>query len=157
IDLSDRIHRCPELKFAEHQASAWLADYLESVGFTVERGAYTLRTAFAARIGTGSPHLAVLCEYDALPGIGHACGHNVIPPAGAGAGAALARFIGETGGRVSVLGTPAEEGGAGKVIMARAGAFDGVDAAMMVHPAGLDLAGMNVLALSEVEVEYRGR
>jgi amidohydrolase len=157
IDLSDRIHGAPELKFAEHRASGWLAEYLESVGFRVERGAYGLPTAFAARIGNGSPHVAVLCEYDALPGIGHGCGHNIIAAAGAGAGAALATLVRETGGCVSVLGTPAEEGGGGKIIMARAGAFAGIDAAMMVHPAGLDLAEMTVLALSEVEVEYHGR
>jgi amidohydrolase len=92
-----------------------------------------------------------------LPGLGHACGHNIIATAGAGAGAALAGLIGETGGSVVVLGTPAEEGGGGKILMARQGAFDGVDAAMMVHPAGIDLPTMNVLAISAVEVEYRGR
>jgi amidohydrolase len=156
-DLSRRIHGCPELKFEEHRAAGWLADYLESVGFSVQRQAYGLPTAFAARIGSGHPHVAVLCEYDALPGIGHACGHNIIAAAGAGAGAALARLIAEVGGTLVVLGTPAEEGGGGKIVMARAGAFDGVDAAMMVHPAGRDLAAMHVLAVSQFEVEYTGR
>jgi len=156
-DLSLRIHGTPELRFAEHRAAAWLVEYLEQAGFTVERGAYGLPTAFAARIGSGAPQIAILCEYDALPGIGHACGHNIIATAGAGAGAALAGLIGETGGSIVVLGTPAEEGGGGKILMARQGAFDGVDVAMMVHPAGADLPAMNVLAISAVEVEYRGR
>lgn len=155
--LSTRIHGCPELRFEEHRAAGWLADYLDSVGFAVTRQAYGLSTAFAARLGSGQPHVAVLCEYDALPGIGHACGHNIIAAAGAGAGAALAGLIHEIGGTLVVLGTPAEEGGGGKIVMAREGAFDGVDAAMMVHPAGMDLAAMHVLAVSQIEVEYTGR
>lgn len=157
IELSSRIHSHPELKFEEHRAAAWLAGYLEQAGFAVERQAYGLPTALAARCGTGAPQVAVLCEYDALPGIGHGCGHNIIAAAGAGAGAALAELVRATGGSVVVLGTPAEEGGGGKILMARRGAFDHVDAAMMVHPAGMDLSGMQVLALSQVEVEYRGR
>lgn len=157
IDLSLRIHATPELNFEEHQAAAWLSAYLEGVGFELERGAYGLPTAFAARLGTGRPQVAILCEYDALPDIGHACGHNIIAAAGAGAAAALVDVIAETGGSVVVLGTPAEEGGGGKILMARQGAFDGVDAAMMVHPAGADLPAMHVLALSQVEVEYIGR
>ena len=156
-ELSTRIHGCPELSFEEQRAAGWLADYLESVGFEVERQAYGLPTAFAARLGSGQPQVAVLCEYDALPGIGHACGHNIIAAAGAGAGAALAGLMQETGGTLVVLGTPAEEGGGGKILMARQGAFEGVDAAMMVHPAGMDLAAMHVLAVSQIEVEYSGR
>jgi amidohydrolase len=99
----------------------------------------------------------VLCEYDALPGIGHGCGHNIIAAAGAGAGVALASVIAEVGGGVLVLGTPAEEGGGGKVLMGRRGAFADLDAAMMIHPASLELISMNVLAISAVEVEYHGR
>ncbi|MBX3024735.1 amidohydrolase [bacterium] len=157
VDLSSRIHAHPELCFEEQHAAAWLCDYLESRGLAVERGAYGLKTAFAARAGSGEPRVAVLCEYDALPGIGHGCGHNVIAAAGAGAGAALAAVVAETGGSVVVLGTPAEEGGGGKVIMGREGAFADVAAAMMIHPASLELIGMNVLAIHAVEVEYRGR
>ena len=157
LDLSARIHAHPELCYDEYRAAGWLADYLESRGFAVERRAYGLPTAFAARLGSGRPQVAVLCEYDALPGIGHACGHNIIAAAGAGAGVALAAVIAETGGSVVVLGTPAEEGGGGKVRMGREGAFGDVDAAMMVHPAGLELAAMDVLAVSALEVEYRGR
>src|SRR5512147_1430419 len=93
VELSARIHAHPELCFAEERAAGWLCEYLESRGLTVERGAYGLKTAFAARAGSGEPRVAVLCEYDALPGIGHGCGHNVIAAAGAGAGAALAAVI----------------------------------------------------------------
>jgi amidohydrolase len=156
IELSMRIHGAPELKFEERRAAGWLADYLESQGYVVERAAYAMPTAFVARRGSGSPRVAILCEYDALPGIGHACGHNIIATAGVGAAAALAG-LGETAGTVVILGTPGEEGGGGKILMARAGAFDGVDAAMMVHPASGDLLGMHVLAVSQVEVEYTGR
>lgn len=157
LTLSGRIHANPELAFNEHRAAGWLCDYLESRGLAVERGAYGLSTAFVARIGSGRPHVAVLCEYDALPGIGHACGHNVIATAGAGAGAALAEVVRETGGSIVVLGTPAEEYGGGKVLMAREGAFADVDAALMIHPACLDLLSMNALAVTTLEVEYHGR
>jgi amidohydrolase len=157
IELSMRIHDCPELKFEEHRSSAWLAAFLESVGFAVERPAYGMATAFVARQGSGRPRVAILCEYDALPGIGHGCGHNIIATAGVGAAAALGDLVSETGGTLIVLGTPAEEGGGGKILMAQRGAFEGIDAAMMVHPAGMDLAAMPALAFSLVEVEYRGR
>src|SRR5262249_39588939 len=97
------------------------------------------------------------CEYDALPGIGHACGHNVIASAGLGAGLATARLADELGGRVRILGTPAEEGGGGKVFMAEQGAFEGIDAAMMVHPAGADLRSMNAIAVVQCHVSYEGK
>lgn len=157
VELSRRMHEHPELRFEEHRAAAWLSDYLAAVGFDVERGAYGLPTAFAARVGQGRPRVAILCEYDALPGIGHACGHNIIGAAGAGAGAALVDLVAETGGSVVVLGTPGEEGGGGKILMARAGAFEDVEAALMIHPAGMELACMNVLAVSQIDVEYIGR
>jgi amidohydrolase len=157
IGLGDRIHAHPELRFEEHRAATWLAEYLEGAGFEVERAAYGMPTAFAARAGRGRPSVAILCEYDALPGLGHACGHNLIAAAGAGAGGALATVIDEIEGSVVVLGTPAEEGGGGKILMARQGAFNEVDAAMMIHPAGMDLVSMHVLAISVLEVEYLGR
>ena len=119
-------------------------------------GAYGLDTAFVARAGTDGPTVAVLCEYDALPGIGHACGHNIIATAGLGAGLAAAALAEEAGGRVVLLGTPAEEGGGGKILMARQGAFEGIDAAMMVHPAGDDLARMDVIAVQELTATYTG-
>ena len=141
VDASHQIHAQPELGYEEHFAHELLTGILEAEGLAVERGAYGLETAFEARVGRRGPDVAVLCEYDALPGIGHACGHNIIATAGLGAGLAAAALAEEAGGRVVILGTPAEEGGGGKVLMAERGAFDGVDAAMMVHPAGADLHG----------------
>jgi len=156
LDASHRIHEHPELLFEERFAAELLCDMLEGGGLKVERGAYGLETAFAARAGSDGPTIAVLCEYDALPGIGHGCGHNVIATAGLGAGLAAAALADEVGGRVVVLGTPAEEGGGGKIYMGEAGAFEGVDAALMVHPADQDLAEMNVIAIATWEVEYFG-
>jgi amidohydrolase len=160
LDVSHRIHDRPELLFEETYAAELLADALGSAGLHVERGAYGLDTALSARAGDRDgegPTVAVLCEYDALPRIGHGCGHNVIAAAGLGAGLAAAAVADEAGGRLLVLGTPAEEGGGGKVLMGERGAFDGVDAAMMVHPAGLDLTEPEVLAIASLRVEYEGR
>src|SRR6476661_8368984 len=145
IEASHRIHDNPELLFEERFAAELLCDMLEGAGLAVERGAYGLETAFAARAGSDGPTIAVLCEYDALPGIGHGCGHNIIATAGLGAGIAAAALADEVGGRLVVLGTPAEEGGGGKIHMGEAGAFEGVDAALMVHPADQDLLEMNVI------------
>src|SRR6266513_4989928 len=154
LDASHRIHQHPELLFEERFAAELLCDMLEGAGFEVERGAYGLETAFIARAGTEGPTIAVLCEYDALPGIGHACGHNIIGTAGLGAGVAAAVLAEEVGGRVVILGTPAEEGGGGKELLAQRGALEGVDAAMMVHPAGADLARMDVIAIHQMKVQY---
>jgi amidohydrolase len=156
LHASHRIHEKPELLFEERFAADLLCGVLEDAGFKVERSAYGLETAFAARAGTEGPTVAVLCEYDALPGIGHGCGHNIIATAGLGAGLAAAALADEVGGRLVVLGTPAEEGGGGKIYMGEAGAFDGVDAALMVHPADQDLLEMNVIAIATWEVEYFG-
>ncbi len=156
LDASHDIHANPELNYAEHYAHDRLTDLLEQEGLRVERRAFGLDTAFAARAGSSGPTIAVLCEYDALPGIGHGCGHNIIATAGLGAGLAAAALAEEVGGQVVVLGTPAEEGGGGKIRMARAGAFDGVDAAMMVHPAAFDLTRMHVIAVQEVVATYTG-
>ena len=156
LDASHQIHSHPELNYEEHFAHDLLTSLLESEGLAVERGAFDLDTAFVARAGTGGPTIAVLCEYDALPGIGHACGHNIIATAGLGAGLAAAAVAEQAGGRVVVLGTPAEEGGGGKILMAQRGAFDGVDAALMVHPAGADLARMDVIAVQELTATYTG-
>ena len=156
IEASHQIHQNPELAFEEHFAHDLLSGIIEGEGVPVERHAYGLETAFSARAGTAGPTIAVLCEYDALPGVGHACGHNIIGTAGLGAGLAAAALAEELGGRVVILGTPAEEGGGGKVLMADRGAFDGVDAAMMVHPAGGDLIAMNAIAIQQLFVEYQG-
>ncbi|HRW38775.1 MAG TPA: M20 family metallopeptidase [Aquihabitans sp.] len=157
LEASHAIHARPELGFEEHHAHDVLADLLEAAGLAVTRGAYGLPTAFEAVAGTGGPRIAVMCEYDALPGIGHACGHNIIGTAGAGAGIAAAALAEELGGTVVVLGTPAEEGGGGKILMAEQGALDAVDAALMVHPAGMDLARFGAIAIQQLEVTYHGR
>jgi amidohydrolase len=157
VEVSHELHAHPELCFEEQFAHDLLTDVLEGEGLAVERGAYGLDTAFAARAGSTGPTIAVLCEYDALPGIGHACGHNIIGSAGLGAGLALAARAEELGGQVVILGTPAEEGGGGKVIMAERDAFAGVDAALMVHPAPADLALMNVIAIQRLTVDYEGQ
>ncbi len=157
LDVSHRIHANPELNFEEHFAHGLLTEVLEREGVDVERHAYDLPTAFDARVGSEGPTIAVLCEYDALPGIGHACGHNIIAAAGLGAGLALAPLADELGGRLAILGTPAEEGGGGKVFMIQRGAFDAIDASMMVHPAGAELRFMHTLAIHQLLVDYHGR
>jgi len=157
IDLSHRIHANPEIRFEEHKSSGWAADALEEAGLTVERGACSLPTAFIARAGSGPLHVAICAEYDALPGIGHACGHNIIASAAVGAGIAAAAVADEVGLTVSVMGTPAEEGGGGKIFMLERNAFDGVHAAMMVHPAPIDVVEPPMIAAQRVEVEYTGR
>jgi amidohydrolase len=157
VHASHQIHGHPELCYAEHHAHDLLCSILEEHGIGVERGAFGLPTAFAARVGTGGPNVAVLCEYDALPGIGHACGHNIIAAAGLGAGLAAAALADELGGTVTILGTPAEEGGGGKIAMIDAGAFDDVDAAMMIHPAGAELRRFNAIAIQQLRVRYHGR
>jgi amidohydrolase len=157
IELSHRIHANPELGFKEEKAARWLADALEGAGFAVERGAFELPTAFVARAGSGPLHIAICAEYDCLPGIGHACGHNIIAAAGAGAGMLAAPFVDEAGLTISVIGTPAEEGGGGKIILLERGAFDGVHAAMMVHPAPTDVAEPPVIAVRHFDVKYTGK
>ncbi len=157
LALSHAIHARPELAFEEHEAARLLVAALRGAGIEVEPGAYGLPTAFAAEFGpTGAPCVALLAEYDALPGIGHACGHNLIATAGVGAGLALAALGRALPGRVRVLGTPAEEHGCGKELMARRGAFEGVDAALMIHPAGVNLVTMPCIAMAELEVVFRG-
>jgi amidohydrolase len=159
VALSHRIHAHPELAFEEEKASSWLADALDAAGFAVERGAFGIPTAFVARKGSGPLHVAFCAEYDALPGIGHACGHNVIAAASCGAGIAAARVADDVGLTVSVIGTPAEEIGnrAGKILLLERGAFAGVHAAMMVHPAPFDVVAPPLIAACEFEVHYAGK
>ncbi len=157
IDLSHRIHANPELCFEEEKSSAWVAEILEGGGFAVDMGVCDLPTAFVATAGSGPLTIAICAEYDALPGIGHACGHNVIAAAAAGAGLALAPLADDLGVTVKVMGTPAEEGGGGKIYMLERGAFDGVDAAMMVHPAPNEMDRFPCLAVSHVDVHYTGK
>ena len=157
VALSHRIHANPELGFEEEQACAWLCELLEAAGLQVERGVGDLPTAFAARAGSGPLHVVVCAEYDALPAVGHACGHNVIAAMAAGAGLALARVADDAGLRVTVLGTPAEEGGGGKILLLERGAFDGAHAAMMVHPSPYEQAEMPIIAVNHLKVAYTGK
>jgi amidohydrolase len=155
--LARRIHENPELRFEEHQASAWLGDFVASRGYPVERGVAGMPTAFRARAGKpGGPRVAVLAEYDALPGVGHACGHNLIAAGAVGAFVAAAAVAERVGGEVVLLGTPAEEGGGGKIAMIQAGVFQGVDAAMMFHPFDRDLLAHIALASLWLTFEFRG-
>jgi amidohydrolase len=156
VDVSHRIHEHPELNFEERFAHDLLCDELEREDVTTERHAFGLETAFVGRAGSRGSDIAVCLEYDALPGIGHACGHNIIAAAGLGAGLAAAALADACGGRISIMGTPAEEGGGGKVFMIREGAFEGVDAAVMIHPAGAELRGMSTLAIQQCVVTYSG-
>jgi amidohydrolase len=156
-DLSRKIHDNPELGFHEYKASEWLTQYLEKNGFRVERGILGLETAFRASYGQGSPVIALLAEYDALPGLGHACGHNIIAASSTGAGIAARLAVDEYGGTVLVIGTPAEELYGGKVTMAQKRAFDGLDAAMMVHPGGHNSVVTEALACQGLSVEFFGK
>jgi len=157
LRISREIHAHPELSFEEQSAAALLTDALRKAGLDAKPGAYGLETAFAAEFGEGEPCVALLCEYDALPGIGHACGHNLIATAGLGAALALHAMTGRPPGTVRVLGTPAEERGGGKEIMARAGALDGVDAALMMHPASVNLVNMPSICVAELEATFHGQ
>jgi amidohydrolase len=161
--LALRIHANPELCYQEEKAAAWLTAFLEARGCRVERGVGGVPTAFRAEVpGAGpGPTVAIMAEYDALPSIGHACGHNVIATSGAGAGAALAAVAERRGlgvpGRVVVIGTPAEEGGAGKVRLLEGGAFRDVDVAMMIHPRCGTQLWRPTLGLTKAKVEYFGK
>jgi amidohydrolase len=157
IGLSHRIHAKPELAFEEEQAAGWTAEMLDAAGFRVERGVCELPTAFRARVGSGPLHVAICAEYDCLPDMGHACGHNIIAASAVGAGLALARVADDVGLTVTVLGTPAEENGGGKILLLERGAFAGVHAAMMVHPAPLDGAEPAMIAFQQFDVHFHGK
>ncbi|OZC79974.1 peptidase M20 [Rhodococcus sp. 15-1154-1] len=157
LALSHSIHSEPELAFEEHRSVAKLTDLLAAHDFEIERGVADLPTAFTATFGSGDLVIGICAEYDALPEIGHACGHNIIAAAAAGAAVALAPLADSLGITVRLLGTPAEESGGGKVLMLERGVFDGVGAALMVHPGPFDIVGATSLALSDVAVTYTGR
>ena len=158
-DLALRIHAHPELGFEEYQASTWLSEALEKGGFRVERGVGGLPTAFRAvhPAEKPGPRIAILAEYDALPELGHACGHNLIAAIAVGAALGLAPFKEKLPGALLVIGTPAEEGGGGKIKLIQAGVFRDVDAAMMVHPADQTLVDRGSLAITEVKIEFHGK
>jgi amidohydrolase len=162
IALARNIHANPELRFEETKAAAWIAELVASRNVDVERGVGGLPTALRARAGKSgksgpSGKVAILAEYDALPEIGHACGHNLIAAAGVGAFLAAAAVAEQTGGEVTLLGTPAEEGGGGKIRLLEAGAFAGLDAAMMFHPFDRDLLAHPALASHWLTFEFHGK
>jgi amidohydrolase len=157
VRLSRLIHGTPELAFEEHQAAGWLSHLLQRHGFDVRSGVAGLPTAMVARVGTGQLTVGLCAEYDALPKIGHACGHNIISGAAALAAMALAPHAERLGITLKVFGTPAEERGGGKVIMLRAGVFEGVHAALMVHPTPHDLVRPTIAALCTLDVEFAGQ
>lgn len=159
VELSHRIHSNPEPGFGEKKAAMWITELLSDAGFDVKTGICDLPTAFMATAGSGSLHVCFCAEYDALPEIGHACGHNIIAAASAGAGIAAAAGADVAGLTVSVIGTPAEEIGdaGGKILLLERGAFAGVHAAMMVHPAPFDVLMPKVIAASMFQVLYTGK
>jgi amidohydrolase len=159
VGLSHRIHANPELGYEEEQASTWAAELLDAAGFSVDRGICGLSTAFRATFGSGPLHVGLCAEYDALPAIGHACGHNVIAASSIGGAMAAAAVADDVGLTVSVIGTPAEEvlRSGGKLKLLEEGAFDGIHAAMMTHPAPWDVAIWPVIAASFFEVHYKGK
>jgi amidohydrolase len=156
VDLSHAIHDNPELGYEEHDAVAAIAGLLGRHGHDAQVGAYDVPTALRARAGSGRPRIAVLAEYDALPGIGHACGHNIIAATAVGAFLGVAGLVGDLDGSVELIGTPAEEGGGGKELIARAGGFDEVDAAIMLHPMGMEISEHPWLGVRQVTVTYHG-
>ena len=157
IKLSLNIHDNPELGFEEKKAMAWLTGYLEDNEFHVERGTAGVATAFRATYGQGSPRIALLAEYDALPKIGHGCGHNIIASSAVGAAVGSKPIIDQLGGSIVALGTPGEEVFGGKINMVQSGVFNAIDTAMIVHPDVRNLITMPALACTGVEVEFFGK
>ena len=160
LDLSHRIHANPEPAFEEHQAAAWCAEVLAAHGFAVELPAGRLATAIRATRAGGrggpSPRIGILAEYDALPGLGHGCGHNTMAASGVGAAIALAAIADELPGEIVFLGTPAEERGSGKQFMIDDGLFEGIDAALLYHPCDRNHVEIDPLASVDVTVTFTG-
>ena len=157
IAVSHAIHENPELGYEEHFAHEQLTKVLIDKGLDVHKSAYEIDTAFEATAGKTGPVVALLCEYDALPGIGHACGHKIIAAAGIGAGLAASTLAETFNGQLRILGTPAEEGGGGKVRMLNRGAFESVEAVLMIHPADADLPNISSLAVQQLKATYTGK
>jgi amidohydrolase len=157
VALSERLHAEPEIAWQEHRAAARVPEPLDRAGFTVTPNYLGLETAFHARFGDGPTRIALCAEYDALPGLGHACGHNLIAASSVGAALGLAEVADDAGLTVEVYGTPAEEGGGGKIELLDRGAFTGADLAMMVHPGPVDVAEARPFAVSHSRIAYTGR
>jgi amidohydrolase len=156
-ELSLKIHANPELGFHETKAASWLTQYLKENGFAIEKGICKLPTAFRGSYGQGKPVIAILAEYDALPKLGHACGHNLIAACAVGAGVASKPAIDQFGGSILVIGTPSEEIKGGKAVMAEGEAFNNLDIAMMVHPGVHNTVTTQALACQALEVEFFGK
>ncbi|MBT8162224.1 MULTISPECIES: M20 family metallopeptidase [Arthrobacter] len=157
IRLSEEIHANPEVGWQEHSAAQWTAEYLAGLGFQVESAYLGFPTALRAVYGTGSRRIGLMAEYDALRNLGHACGHNIITAIACGAAAALASFADERDLTIEVYGTPAEEGGGGKIELLTRGAFHGLDLAMMAHPSPVDSAEARPYAVAHSHVEFSGK
>lgn len=155
--ISDWMYQNPEVGYQEYQTSKRLSGFLAENGFDVTYPAYGLDTAFEANVGKDGPRVVICAEYDALPGVGHACGHNIIATASLGAGMALAGLVDQLGIRVTVLGTPAEEGGGGKIDLINAGAFEDCAASMLIHPSIRNIADPRLLAAQGITVEFFGK
>lgn len=159
VELSLSIHMEPEIAYQEHKSAEKIATFLEGRGFAIKRGYGGVATSYRGDAnGKGSgPTVGILAEYDALPDIGHACGHNLIAMMGTGAAIGVRAVLGELPGRLAAIGTPAEEGGGGKVALVRAGAMADIDVAMMIHPSSRTLSGRTSLASNRVDVEFFGK
>ena len=158
--ISEKIWSSPELCYKEYKAHDLLTGLLEKKGFSVERSYTGIETAFRATFGSGRPNVCVICEYDALPEIGHACGHNLIAEAGVAAGLGLKAALESSNapkGRLTIMGTPAEEGGGGKIKLINNGAFEDIDIAMMVHPAPCSAIRLICTCISSLQVTYTGK
>lgn len=157
LDLSRRIHANPEVAWEEHRAAEWVGTAMAGAGFSVEATYLGLDTALRATTGGGPLHVVLCAEYDALPGLGHACGHNIIASSSVGAALALGTVADELGLTVTLLGTPAEEGGGGKIVLLERGAFEGVHLALMAHPGPVDVARARPYAVSHLDIAYDGK
>ncbi len=161
LELSARIHANPEPAFEEFQAATWCAEAIARAGYAVEHPAGRLATAVRGRLtggrGADGPRIGILAEYDALPGLGHGCGHNTMAASGVGAALALAAMRDEFAGEIVFLGTPAEERGSGKQFMLDDGLFEGLDAALLFHPADRDMVGCMLLASEDIDVTFTGK
>lgn len=157
LALSHRIHAHPETAWQEHRAAGWVGEAMDGGGFDVEPAYLGLDTALRATTGSGPLHVVLCAEYDALPGLGHACGHNIIAASSVGAALALGAVADDLGLTVTLLGTPAEEGGGGKVVMLERGAFEGVHLALMAHPGPVDVARARPYAVSHLDIAYDGK
>ena len=157
LELSHWIHAHPEIAWQEFASSAYLSKFLREFGFEVTEQVAGLETAFRAEFGEGELTIALCAEYDSLPGLGHACGHNIIASSSVGTAIALAAVAKDLNIKVVVLGTPAEEGGGGKIVMLDRGAFEGIDVAALVHPGPIDVAQAEPFAVRHISVKYTGK